>query len=508
MCRQLVAIIVHLFFVVLSFDSLAAAATSESSQPNIVLIVADDLGWNCVGYHNQQYQTPNIDRIVSEGVELNRFYVAPMCSPTRAGLMTGRYPIRFGCARSVIPPYRDFGLPVSELTLPERLADLGYQNRGTFGKWHLGHRRAKWHPLNQGFTHFHGHYNGAIDYFQLTREGVRDWHVNDQPSDQQGYSTRLIAEAASEWIAESASADSPYFCYVPFNAPHGPLQAPEETIANFARANQDRVSAKRRTNNKKLATLKAMILEMDEGIGRILQTVEESGESDNTLVWFLSDNGGVGSLPKLNKPLRGSKLTVYEGGIRVPACVRWPSKFPAGGRNDRVCGYIDVMPTLVDAASGSITVVPGRPIDGISLLASLESSEANSTASTKDDRPWYSYHGQSSEDEEYLAVTADGWKLTVVGPRLIAERQLQEDHHRIELFQLASDPYETTNVASQHPSRVEELGRMLIQHRALQPLDGVPTYEVGREGFIPPPNWQLDFSQPDALVGSYKNESE
>ncbi len=508
MCRQWWTILIVSFFSALWFGSTATAAADDSTKPNIVLIVADDLGWNCVGYHNQQYQTPSIDRLVGEGVELNRFYVAPMCSPTRAGMMTGRYPIRFGCARSVIPPYRDFGLPVSEVTLPERLAELGYQHRGAFGKWHLGHRRAKWHPLNQGFTHFHGHYNGAIDYFQLTRDNERDWHVNDQPSDQQGYSTRLIAEAASAWITESAAADSPYFCYVPFNAPHSPFQAPAETIAKFSPASQDRKPANKQRKSEKLATLKAMIFEMDQGIGRILRSVEASGEADNTIVWFLSDNGGIGALPRLNKPLRGSKLNVYEGGIRVPACVRWPSKFPAGGRDDRQCGYIDVMPTLVDAAGGSMAADPARPIDGVSLLAGLESPGANSPASTIDDRPWYSYHGQSSEEREYLAVTVAGWKLAILGPRLTSERQLQADRHRIELFNLAVDPYETTNLAGDQPARVEQLGRMLIQHRALQPDNGVPNYGVGSKGFNPPPKWRLDLSQPEALVGTHQHESE
>ncbi|MEM9589112.1 MAG: sulfatase-like hydrolase/transferase, partial [Planctomycetota bacterium] len=134
----------------------------QADPPNIVVIVADDLGWADVSYHAQRAETPNIDRLVAGGVELDRFYAAPICSPTRAGMMTGRYPIRMGMARSVIAPHINYGLPIDERTLPESLAQLGYDQRAAFGKWHLGHRQAKWHPLNRGFTHFYGHYNGAI----------------------------------------------------------------------------------------------------------------------------------------------------------------------------------------------------------------------------------------------------------------------------------------------------------------------------------------------------------
>ncbi|TWU18191.1 sulfatase-like hydrolase/transferase [Allorhodopirellula heiligendammensis] len=474
-------------------------AKADENKPNVVVILADDLGWNSVGYHNKNFPTPNIDRLVREGVELNQFYVAPMCSPTRAGLMTGRYPIRFGAARAVIPPYRDFGLPVSEVTLPERLADLGYANRGVFGKWHLGHRRSKWHPLNQGFTHFHGHYNGAIDYFELTREDVRDWHVDAQPSDEQGYSTHLIADAAAKWITDSSASEAPYFCYVPFNAPHSPFQAPEETIARF----DDRNSAKTKGNKpgkaRNIAILKAMIWEMDEGVGRILKSIEDSGEANNTIVWFLSDNGGVGSLPRLNSPLRGSKLTVYEGGVRVPSCIRWPDRLAAGVKSEHVCGYIDVLPTIVDAAGGEIIADPELPLDGISLLSGLTSSDQFKS----DGRPWYSYHGQSGDENEHLAVLVDGWKLKVNGPQLISESQLTEPKAGVELFHLSTDPNETKNLATDYPDKVGRLGRMLIEYRALQPSDAVPPYGVGSKGFVPPPKWHVDLSTPDVLVGAY-----
>ncbi|GAA4436420.1 sulfatase-like hydrolase/transferase [Bremerella cremea] len=459
----------------------------------MVVLLADDMGWNSVGYHNAEFQTPNIDSIAADGMTLNRFYVAPMCSPTRAGLMTGRYPIRFGCARAVIPPYRDFGLPTSEVTLPEMLATLGYENRGIFGKWHLGHRRAKWHPLAQGFTHFHGHYNGAIDYFELSRDGVRDWHVGYETSDQQGYATDLIAETAAEWIVESAKADAPYFCYVPFNAPHSPYQAPDDAIAQYGN-----LPDAQGRNEKQREIYKAMIGRMDEGVGRILKAIELTGEADNTMVWFFSDNGGVGNLRGINQPLKGSKLTVFEGGTRVPACVRWPAKIKAGQSCDVVCGYIDLLPTLVAIAGGKSQSLTDKPLDGINLVPDWTSTSADGS-----ERAWFSYHGQSGPDSEQLAIIQNGWKLIVNGPQLTDIKQLKDGSHQVRLFHLDQDLNETSNLVKEKPKKVNQLARQLIEHRALQPADAVPPYGVGSAGFVPPPLWKLDPANPDELVGGY-----
>ncbi len=461
------------------------------SLPNVILILADDLGWNCVGYHNDEFNTPHVDSIATEGIELNSFYVAPMCSPTRAGLMTGRYPIRFGLARSVIPHYRDFGLPTSETTLPEMLGKLGYDHRGIFGKWHLGHRRAKWHPLARGFTHFHGHYNGSIDYFQLTREGLRDWHIGYEPSDEQGYATDLIADAAADWIGRSAQSDSPYFCYVPFNAPHSPFQVPQDAIDKYG---NPRNTQSRKAKDREI--YKAMVGRMDEGIGRILDAVEASGEADNTLVWFLSDNGGLRSLPRLNEPLRGAKLTVFEGGIRVPACVRWPAKINAGTRSDAMCGYIDVLPTLVSLAEGNGGQLAVEPMDGVDL-----SSVLTGATKTLTNRAWFSYHGQSGEQSEHLAVIDHGWKLIVNGPRLRSVDELNDGSRAVHLFHLSNDPFEAEDIKQQHPKMVAALGQQLVDHRALQPKRSIPEYSDGNEGFVPPREWKLDPEFPNRLIG-------
>lgn len=479
---------------------LASSWCKASSPPNIVVLLADDLGWNCVGYHNSEFETPNIDSIANDGVQLNRFYVAPMCSPTRAGFLTGRYPIRFGCARAVIPPQRDFGLPVAETTIVEMLATVGYERRGIFGKWHLGHRRSKWHPLNQGFTHFHGHYNGAIDYFRLTREDVRDWHVDHEPSNEEGYATDLIAAAAAEWITQSATSGKPFFCYVPFNAPHSPFQAPQDAVAKYGGD-----PTKREPTNRQI--YKAMVGRMDEGIGRILQAIDETGQADNTVVWFFSDNGGVGKLRNLNKPLRGAKLSVFEGGTRVPACVRWSKAIRAGTHVDSVCGYVDLLPTLLAAAGSDADNIADRPLDGIDLLPAL-TGNGSPTLAKELQRPWYSYHGQPGQHDEHLAVIEQGWKLTINGPRLNSVDQVHDSDQSVRLFRLETDPHEKVDLSKDRPDKVLQLAQLLVDYRALQPEHAVPPYGVGKDGFVPPSQWQLDPSQPESLVGRHRQPTE
>ena len=186
------------------------AAETDEPKPNIVIIVADDLGWKDVGYHGGSIATPNLDRLASEGVQLENWHVAPLCSPTRAGLMTGRWPIRYGMGESVITPWRKWGLPTTEHTIVDLLAAAGYERRGAVGKWHLGHYKKELLPLSRGFTFFYGHYNGAFDYFTHIRDGELDWHRNLETSHDEGYSTELIAREAADFITKSPT-DKPVF---------------------------------------------------------------------------------------------------------------------------------------------------------------------------------------------------------------------------------------------------------------------------------------------------------
>ena len=466
------------------------ACLFAAEKPNIVYILADDLGWADVGFHDpERAETPNLDRLAAEGIELDRFYAAPMCSPARAALMTGRYPIRYGLARAVIPPWRmSHGLPVRERTLPEMLGEAGYELRGAFGKWHLGHGKPEWHPLNQGFTRFHGHYNGAIDYFTKHREGQPDWHLDREPLEEEGYATDLIAKAASRWITAAAKKDAPYFCYVAFNAPHSPFQAKPEDLARYERMGGN-VSLVDGSGGKgkldpatKRRAIAAMVWNMDQGIGRILRAIEASGEADRTIVWFSSDNGGIADIPDNNRPLRGNKLDAYEGGVRVAACVRWPGAWPGGRKIAEPLSVIDVLPTLL-AASGQ---VPERaPLDGIDAGRLLRGEVGHLPP-----REIYHYHGQSGPRNEVIAISTPEWKLVVLGPQLTSAGLLPV--HKVQLFRIAEDPYEQKDLISSHPEVVRELVAKLIRFRALQPADAVPPYGKGpARNFVPPEKWRI-----------------
>nr|WP_303921257.1 sulfatase-like hydrolase/transferase [Draconibacterium sediminis] len=233
----------------------AFAGNETTSKPNIIIILADDLGYADVGFHGSDIKTPHIDRIASEGVVLEQYYACPMCSPTRAGLMTGRYPIRFGLMRAVVPPQRVFGMPPEETTIAEMLSEAGYKYRGITGKWHLGHQEKRWTPANQGFTFFEGCHNGAVDYFTQDRNGERDWQELTKPSEKTGYTTDLIGNAAIEFI-QSVPKDEPFFLYVPFTAPHSPFQAKDEDLEKYPN----------RQGDKK--TYAAMVDCMDQNIGQ------------------------------------------------------------------------------------------------------------------------------------------------------------------------------------------------------------------------------------------------
>ena len=235
-----------------------ARSVGNPSKPNIVLILADDLGWGAAGFHSDFAETPNLDRFVASGIELDRFYVAPMCTPTRAGLLTGRYPIRFGLARAVIPPYRNFGLPIQERTLPEVLATAGYRRRGIFGKWHLGYE-PQFHPRHYGFDRFFGVLGGNCHYF--THRELSDIPVlyrDDNPVEEKGYMTHLITKEALSFLDEHEA--NPFFLYVPYTTPHFPFQRPEDAEKNFTSDNWSKGTRE---------SYVGMLEDMDRSVGQI-----------------------------------------------------------------------------------------------------------------------------------------------------------------------------------------------------------------------------------------------
>lgn len=443
--------------------AVSAHAEDASARPNIVVIVADDLGYADVGFNGGRIATPNLDRLAATGVNLTDFRAAPMCSPTRAGLLTGRWPLRFGMMRSVVPPWSSYGFPQEEHTLPELLAPFGYEERGMIGKWHLGHSQRDQLPLAHGFTRFYGHYNGAIDYFTHEREGELDWHRDDQSVREEGYATDLMGSEAARFVRE-ASPEKPWFLYLPFNAPHSPLQAKPEDMEKY-----QHLPPRHRT-------YAAMVDSMDQAIGQVLRAVESRPDADNTLVLFFSDNGGVLNVGSSNGPYRAGKLTVYEGGTRVAAAIRWPAaNLAAGGTFAGRIGYIDVLPTLLAAAGAE---APDN-LDGLDFLPALRGE------GELPERPWFSYMHQNPI--AHASVHLGDWKLVAEGD-FFSEKP--KEAPAFELYNLAGDPAETTNLASRELERVAELSGLLREFCSWQ-KPGIGQYREGREGFKAPKDWVI-----------------
>ena len=462
-------------FSFIAFNLLALTAPAVE-RPNIVILLADDLGWADVGYHGGKIDTPNVDRLAREGLRLENFHVAPLCSPTRAGLMTGRWPIRYGMGEAVITPWRRYGLPTTERTLADMLATAGYERRGAIGKWHLGHYQRKYLPLNRGFTHFYGHYNGAFDYFTHIREGELDWHRNFDTCHDEGYSTDLIGREAARFVNESP-AGKPFFLYVPFNAPHSPLQAKPEDIAKY-----------KTIEDPKLRIYAAMVDSMDQAIGKVLAAIDAKGIADNTFVLFLSDNGGTRFGD--NRPWRSGKGSVYEGGVRVPAVVRWPAGSLMGGREvDAMMGYIDIYPTIKRIACA--TGPDAKELDDRDMLdVILNKAEPPQ-------RDWFSYIEQGNPGR--IAVCDGTWKLVVTGGSVLdvsldvsledGAPDRTEGKLTVELFRLDRDPGEKTNLVEKRPEIASRLLKRLKEHRQLK-ID-VPHFQQGREGFVAPKDWVI-----------------
>ena len=449
-------------------------AGEAPEKPNIIIIMADDLGWGDLGFNGSTIKTPNLDRLSEEGIRLSRFYVAPVSSPTRAGLMTGMYPNRFGIRETVIPPWRDFGLEPENIIIPEFLEEHGYSNRAIIGKWHLGHSRQKYYPMNNGFTHFYGHLNGAIDYFTHERDGELDWHDDYASCYDKGYSTDLIAEESVECI-RNYSKEGPFFLYVAFNAPHTPLQAKKEDLKLYGydepKPDFSKKSAKESTGqgNTRKQTYSAMVTCMDRATGRILEILREMKIEDNTLVIFLSDNGAdEGSGGGSSGPLNGHKFLEYDGGVRTPAIVRWPARLKGGKTVDQLTGFVDVFPTICD-----IVTPEGNnpaPFDGISILNVLEGKKKAAG------RTFYLGCGALIENE---------WKIIRAGQN--PQMKLVKDL----LFNIVSDPYEQNDLSDKYPDIKEKLMRKVMMYDSIKPEKEVLPFNVGKEGFVPPKEWNI-----------------
>jgi len=447
----------------LSISAFVTPVNASIEKPHILIILADDLGWNDVGYHGGPINTPNINQLARDGIELNRFYVQPTCSPTRTGLMTGKSPSRLGMTIPLNKNHRG-GLPLSEKTLPQYFEALGYQ-RFMVGKWHLGKASSAYLPMSRGFEHFYGSLTGGIGYWDKVHGGGYDWQRNGKTLRERGYITHLVRDEAINLIA-NRDKERPLLMYVAFQAPHLPNEAPKASVNRYRHLEPNR------------ARLAGMVDEMDQAIGAILHAYEQQGMLKNTIVLFASDNGGATPpgndpdthtppqklalalssifgrpIPRFpfpglefiatnmldggsdNSPLAGRKGEVTEGAVRVPAAIWWPDHLEAGVHQQPIT-IVDVLPTLLQAVGATIPA----GLDGRSQLSALQ--------------------GGSSEHPDYLATGAlDGvafyrwpYKLITATPPI--------------LINVLEDPTEQNNLAEHMPGKLAELQTALQQQNA------------------------------------------
>lgn len=413
-------------------------------RPNVVVIMADDLGYGDLSSYDGWIETPTLDVMAAEGVRFTDFHSSgAVCSPTRAGLLTGRYQQRAGIPNVIYadPDWnRHHGLQQRETTIAELLGAEGYAT-GIVGKWHLGYS-VETNPLRHGFDVFHGYVSGNVDYFShVDGFGNHDWWDGETNREERGYVTHLINDHAVAFIEEQAATERPFFLYVAHEAPHFPYQGPDDAAFRVV---GERIPETREPEQVRRA-YREMVEEMDAGIGAILDTLRRLELAERTFVFFLSDNGATpaGS----NRPLRGFKTSLWEGGHRVPALAWWPGVIAPARTTGATMTSIDLAVTVLDVAD----VLPpeDRPLDGVSLLPHLLGGAA------PDDRALYWAYQQARRPVEQLAMREGPWKLIVNGP----------DGPEVGLYNLDDDPGETTNLAAARPERVAAMGEALDNWR-------------------------------------------
>jgi arylsulfatase A-like enzyme len=371
---------------------ITATAARSADKPNIVVILADDLGNADLGYRGSKIRTPNIDALAKGGVRLESYYGQQLCTPARAALMTGRYPMRYGLQTAVIFPGHTYGLPTDETTLPQALKAVGYTT-AMVGKWHLGHADRKYWPQNRGFDHFYGNLVGEVDYFTKDRGGITDWQRNGNFLKEEGYFTTQIGDEAVKLI-ENHDTKKPLFLYFASLAPHSPLQAPKADVDAY----------KSVFENEEKRAYAAMITHLDTQIGRIVAALEKKGMRENTLIFFTTDNGGIRKMkvhapggkpaadpPASNGGFRDGKASLYEGGVHVPAMMNWPAGLKPGVVNEPL-HHVDLMPTLLAIAGGKGS--SDHPFDGKDAMATLAKGKASPHSHQRRDLPWRPAQGQ------------------------------------------------------------------------------------------------------------------
>jgi len=404
------------------------AAAGKASKPNVLLILVDDLGFGDLSsYGATDLKSPNIDALFAAGVRVDPFYAnCPVCSPTRAATLTGRYPDLVGVPGVIRTHARsNWGhLTPEAVLLPQVLKPAGYHS-AIVGKWHLGVGSPN-QPTERGFDYFKGFLGDMMDdYYTHRRGGINFMRLGTKEIDPPGHATDLFTQWACDYIGERAKKPEPFFLYLPYNAPHTPIQPPKDWVK--------RVKAREKTITDKRARLVALIEHLDAGIGKVIAALKASGQADNTLVIFTSDNGGQTSVDGRNGPLRGGKQDMDEGGIREPMCAVWPGRITPGSKVKRLAMTMDLYPTICQAAGAKFD----HAIEGRSILPTLLGK-----AQKPEDRFlfWVRLEGGRYNGKPYYAARYGDWKLT---------QNRAEEPYR--LHDLATDPKEQNPLAKDHP---------------------------------------------------------
>ncbi len=441
-------------------------------QPNIVILLADDLGWADLGFRGSDIETPNIDRLATEGVHLERFYVQPICTPTRSALMTARDPMKLGSIYAGFQPWQDGGVSPEEHFMPESFQAAGYQT-AMIGKWHLGRGTEPLAPNSRGFDHFFGHLNTQIDYYEHSVAGGYDFQENGTSVlREERYATDVHGEEAARYLTDIRDPEKPFFLYVPFLAPHSPMQAPEEL--------EDKYKHRRNLPTTK-RTYAAMVDSLDQAVGDVLDALDEQGLAENTIVFFFSDNGGLEAFGADNGPYRGGKLETFEGGVRVGGIMRWPGQIKAGSNSDAIISVLDVMPSL--AAAANIKLGNTKKLDGQNRWKAMQGQEGGR------DGDLYFASNSPMFNRYHVSVMESRWKLV----QIIDHQQTSTKVDNF-LFDILTDPSEEINLAEQKPADVKRLAEKIRKWRSQHPINGV------RVALMPHPGWRAPLDYADAVV--------
>jgi arylsulfatase A len=420
----------------------ASAFGAADRRPNFIIILADDMGYGDLScYGNESYRTPHLDALAQGGLRFTDFHSnAPVCSPTRAALLTGRYQQRAGIDEVVLADPKfgmrdDHGLNPSEVTFARLLKDAGYRT-ALMGKWHLGYAR-KFNPIHHGFDEFRGFVSGNVDFHShLDGMGVADWWQGLELRDEPGYTTHLITRHAVRFIEENKAA--PFCLYVAHEAPHAPYQGPNDPPVRGPNAREPLQGAEIQR------AYREMVQEMDRGVGEIVSTLRRLGLEENTLVFFFSDNGATRE--GNNGELRGLKGSLWEAGHRVPAIAAWPGRIRPGSVTHETAMSMDLLPTMLELSG---TPAPaGHRFDGTSLASLLLRGEK-----LEERTLFWGYTGR-------FAVRRGPWKLIAnppLPPGANVRKKKAPDDPAVGLFHLGDDPTERNNLAARHPDRVREL---------------------------------------------------